>query len=97
MTDQGNLFATPNRPDKLGITLQRSWTRGDDCWDLFAAVSGRKSEGPLWAVQQNLDGEYAGQACIAAVEALVVRFNGTLWDVQPRMADAEGWRAHWGG
>lgn len=97
MTDQGNLFATPDRPKKLLIVIERLWERGDEVASLRRTTWGSKSGEHVWSDTHEVEGQWWEQALQGEVEASIARFCGTLWARPGKSATAEQWRQHWGG
>lgn len=96
MTQSENLFATPARPERLRIIVERLWVAGDDVIEVSSSTTATKGPRPTWGDSQTLAGPDVNVVACAAVEAKILRFFSAGWDVQPRLATYDQWLQHWG-
>jgi hypothetical protein len=94
MFDQDNLFATPQRPKLIRISLERAWTAGDDVVTVSTACHGSKGSEPAWTTHSTYQGDHWWMVAQCDVEASIARWTSSVWNQQPRTHTYDQWMAN---
>lgn len=92
--DQRELWAAPNAPRYLRLSVERLWTVADDAVSLSLAAHGTKTSEAVWMTTQELRGRHWATVAGGIAAAALVRFDGPMWDVAPKQQAQEKWERH---
>lgn len=96
MGQSENLFATPARPKRLRIDVERLWIAGDQVAVVTTTTTPTKGQGPSWVTSSQWEGDAVELVVRASVDASLSRFYSSLWDREPKPGTYDGWLEHWG-
>lgn len=92
--DQGNLFAAPDRPLSIVVSVTRDWLTSDTLHVVRTTVHGTKGHSPKWCDEKFIDGRHAALIVTEMTAAAVAAFGGSGWHTQPPGRSQEDWETH---
>lgn len=94
MQEQQELWASPARPRKLVLTLERRWDLGDDVIEWSASAMPSKGERGSWYVGYATSEADADVVLPYLLEMVAQQWLGAGWATEPRRTEYEFLRHH---